>query len=102
MTDNRLKHLTHPGIILKEEFLEDNNISIYKAAKLMNIPPQRLAALCRGERTITTDTALRLGKLFNIDPQSFINMQTSYDLILAEAQNKTDIESIKPLEKLAG
>ena len=74
----------HPGEILKEEFLEPMGISQYRLAKDISVPPRRINEIVHGKRAITADTALRLGRFFNISPQFWLNLQTRYDLTIAE------------------
>ncbi|MCL2716832.1 MAG: HigA family addiction module antitoxin [Alphaproteobacteria bacterium] len=71
--------LPHPGAILKEEFLEPMNLSIYAAAKAINVSRSRLNDICRGRHGISADRALRLGRRFGVDPQWFLNMQAKFD-----------------------
>lgn len=70
----------HPGKILKEEFLDPLEISQYRLAKDINVPPRRINEIVHGTRAITADTALRLGRFFSIAPQFWINLQAHYDL----------------------
>lgn len=70
----------HPGEILKEEFLDEMNISQYRLAKDINVPPRRINEIVLGKRGITADTALRLGRYFSMSPQFWINLQTHYEL----------------------
>ena len=70
----------HPGEILLEEFLEPMDISQYRLAKDINVPPRRINEIVHGKRSITADTALRLGRYFNMSPQFWINLQSHYDL----------------------
>jgi addiction module HigA family antidote len=81
----------HPGEILKEEFLDEMNISQYRLAKDINVPPRRINEIVLGKRGITADTALRLGRYFSMSPQFWINLQTHYEL---------EIESEKIGERL--
>ena len=74
----------HPGTILQEEFLEPMGISQYRLAKDTSVPPRRINEIIHGKRSITADTALRLGKFFNMTPQFWMNLQTRYDLEVAE------------------
>ncbi len=74
----------HPGEILKEEFLEPMGISQYRLAKDISVPPRRINEIVHGKRTITADTALRLGRFFTMSPQFWLNLQTRYDLELTE------------------
>ncbi len=70
----------HPGEILLEEFLEPMKISQYRVAKDINVPARRINEIVHCKRSITADTALRLGRYFGMSPQFWINLQTHYDL----------------------
>ena len=70
----------HPGEILMEEFLEPMGISQYRLSKDISVPPRRINEIVHGKRSITADTALRLGRFFGISPQFWLNLQTRYDL----------------------
>ena len=70
----------HPGEILQEEFLEPLAISQYRLSKDINVPPRRINEIVHGKRSISADTALRLGRFFGISPQFWINLQAHYDL----------------------
>ena len=70
----------HPGEILKEEFLEPMGISQYRLAKDINVPPRRINEIVHCKRSISADTALRLGRYFKMSPQFWINLQAHYDL----------------------
>jgi addiction module HigA family antidote len=72
----------HPGEILKTEFMEPMGISAYALAKALNFPG--IYEVVRGERAMSADTALRLGKYFNLPAQFWLNLQNDYDLRLAE------------------
>jgi addiction module HigA family antidote len=81
----------HPGEILLEEFLNPMNISQYRLAHDINVPPRRINEIVHGKRRITADTALRLARYFNMSPQFWINLQSHYDL---------EVESDKLSDKL--
>ena len=74
----------HPGEILMEEFLGPMGISQYRLAKDISVPPRRINEIVHGKRSITADTALRLGRFFGMSPQFWLNLQTRYDLEMAE------------------
>jgi len=74
----------HPGTILLEEFLKPMDISQYRLAKDTSVPARRINEIVHGKRSITADTALRLGKFFNMTPQFWMNLQSRYDLEVAE------------------
>ena len=83
----------HPGEILKEEFLEPMGISQYRLAKDISVPPRRINEIVHGKRAITADTALRLGRFFNMSPQFWLNLQTRYDLEVTEDQLDNRLEN---------
>lgn len=70
----------HPGEILQEEFLKPLNISQYRIAKDISVPPRRINEIVKGTRAITADTALRFGRYFNMSPEFWINLQSHYEL----------------------
>ena len=72
----------HPGEILLEEFLEPLGISQYRLAKDLRVPPRRINEIVRGQRSITADTVLRLGRYFQTTERFWLNLQTRYDLEL--------------------
>jgi len=74
----------HPGKVLMEEFLEPMGISQYRLAKDISVPPRRINEIVHGNRSITADTALRLGRFFGMSPQFWLNLQTRYDLEVTE------------------
>ncbi len=74
----------HPGEILIKEFLKPMGISQYRLAKDISVPPRRINEIVHGKRSISADTALRLGRFFGISPQFWLNLQTRFDLDVAE------------------
>jgi addiction module HigA family antidote len=74
----------HPGRILIEEFLQPMDISQYRLAMDISVPPRRINEIVHEKRAITADTALRLGKFFNMTPQFWMNLQSRYALEIAE------------------
>ena len=81
---NKKLPLIHPGEILIEEFLKPMGISQYRLAKDISVPPRRINEIVHGKRSISADTALRLGRFFGIPPQFWLNLQTRFDLELTE------------------
>lgn len=73
----------HPGEILKEEFLKPLGLSAYALANATGMPRTRISDILLGRRGITADTALRLARYFGTDAQSWLNLQTRYDLEVA-------------------
>ncbi|MGA1194832.1 MAG: HigA family addiction module antitoxin [Kiritimatiellia bacterium] len=74
----------HPGEILIEEFLKPMGISQYRLAQDINVPPRRINEIVHGKRSVSADTALRLGRYFGMSPQFWLNLQSHYDLDMAE------------------
>lgn len=70
----------HPGEILLEEFLKPLNISQYKLAKDISVPPRRINEIVLGKRSISADTALRLSRYFGLSERFWLNLQARYDL----------------------
>ena len=70
----------HPGEVLLEEFLEPLGISQYRLAKDTSVSARRINEIVHGARSITADTALRLGRYFGTSAQYWLNLQTHFDL----------------------
>ena len=73
----------HPGVVLAEDFLKEMEISQYRLAKSIAVPPRRINEIVQGKRSISADTALRLGKFFGMEAQFWMNLQSHYDLEVA-------------------
>jgi addiction module HigA family antidote len=73
----------HPGEILGTEFMEPMGLSAYALAKAVDFPG--IYEVVRGDRTISADTAIRLGKYFGLPAQFWLNLQNDYDLRIAES-----------------
>ena len=83
---NKLVADITPGEILAEEFLKPMGISQYRLARDIGVPPRRINEIVRGQRAITADTALRLGRYFRMAPQFWLNLQTHHDLEREQAR----------------
>ena len=83
----------HPGEILADE-LAEIGVSAAEFSRQIDVPPNRISQIINGKRSITGDTALRFGHWFQVSPQFWLNLQTSYDLRLA------DLEAGKAIAKL--
>lgn len=70
----------HPGEILLSEFLEPLELSQYRLAKDISVPPRRINEIVHGARSITADTALRLSRYFGTSERFWLNLQARYDL----------------------
>jgi antitoxin HigA-1 len=83
----------HPGEILNEEFMKPLGLTAYRLAKDLDVPVPRVNDIVRGKRSISADTAVRLGAYFGMPAQFWMNLQADYDLRLAGAE--VDLKKIK-------
>jgi len=74
----------HPGEVLLEEFMKPMGVSINELSREIMVPPNRISAIVNGGRSITADTALRFGKYFGVSPETWLTLQSDYDLLLAQ------------------
>jgi antitoxin HigA-1 len=92
----------HPGEILLAEFLEPLAISQYRLAKDIGVTPRRINEIVHGRRAITADTALRLGRYFNMEAQFWLNLQSHYDMEVAlESLGDRLEKEVTPLTRAA-
>lgn len=87
----------HPGEFLREA-LDELSLTQAAFAQALGISPMRVSHLLKGDRPVTAELALRLGRAFGQSPQYWLNLQTSYDLKVAQAEMK---DSLKAVQKLA-
>lgn len=92
------RRVVHPGDILKDE-LSEIGITPTAFAREIDVPPNRVSQIIAGRRSITGDTALRFGHWFGVEPQFWLNLQSQYDLALAEREAG---EKVKGLPTAAG
>lgn len=85
---------THPGEILREEFMLPLGLSANALALALRVPANRVGAIIRQDtpRAVTADTAMRLARYFNTTPQFWMNLQSAYDLSMAQAKLQAAIE----------
>jgi len=83
---------THPGEILREEFLVPYQMSANALARELDVPTNRVTAILNGTRGVTADTALRLARYFDTTPLFWINLQANHDLSKAQAEAGARIE----------
>jgi antitoxin HigA-1 len=79
MTTSKLAPV-HPGEVLLKEFLEPMQLSQYRLAKDISVPPRRINEIVHGKRAVTADTALRLSRYFETTARFWLNLQAQYDL----------------------
>jgi antitoxin HigA-1 len=92
----------HPGEILSEDFMKPYSLSMNRLALDLRVPVTRIADIVAERRAVTTDTALRLARYFKTTPEFWLNLQTKYDLEVAEDEELAKIErDVQPFEALA-
>ena len=93
----------HPGEVLREEFLQPLRMSAYALAKALSVPLNRITAILAGERAISADTALRLGRFFGTTPEFWINLQGAYDLEVTRLEHGDEIAAeVGPRNRISG
>ncbi len=89
----------HPGEILREEFMKPLGLSMNKMALDVRVPVTRIADIVNEKRAMTADTALRFARYFKNNPAFWLNLQTRYDLEVAEDEIAEKVErDVQPLE----
>ena len=92
----------HPGEILRAEFMVPLGLSMNKMAMALRVPVTRIADIVNERRGITADTALRFARYFNNAPAFWMNLQTCYDLEVAEDEIAAQVvRDVQPLETVA-
>src|ERR1700691_528192 len=71
---------THPGEVLREEFLKPLGMTVNALALALRVPANRIGAIVKGERAVSAETAIRLGRYFGMEPVFWLNLQTLHDL----------------------
>ncbi|WP_028279062.1 HigA family addiction module antitoxin [Arthrobacter sp. H5] len=89
----------HPGEVLMEDFIEGFGITQNNLAVSIGVPPRCINEIVHGKRAVTADTALRLGKYFGTSAQFWLNLQTHYDLDMAEDRVTDEFGAIVPLQR---
>lgn len=99
--EKNLIELSTPGEVLKEEFLDPMGITPYALAKGIFVDPPRIAAIIKGTRKITADTALRFSRFFGNSAAFWMNMQTRYDLEVLAEKNDSTLSKITVFHKVS-
>jgi addiction module HigA family antidote len=88
---------THPGELLREDFLPDHDLTVAGLAEALNVSRQTINELLRGRRAVSPEMALRLSRLFSNAPEFWLNAQRAVDLWDANRAIRSEIKGIKPL-----
>ncbi len=89
----------HPGEVLKEEFLIPMNLSVYRLSKDTGLSQTRLSQIIKGLRSVTAETAVKLGKYFGITAEFWMNLQSFYDIEEAQKKYRKEIASIHSINE---
>lgn len=87
--------ITHPGVILREEFFVAMGITQTATAKATGIPQSRLNEILAGRRSITAETAARLGRFFAVDARNWLNLQVTYDRWKLESEHGPELSRVR-------
>jgi antitoxin HigA-1 len=96
-TGERKIRPTHPGEMIREDFLTDYGLTVSKLARALRVSRQTVNELLRERRAVTPEMALRLARLFGNTPEFWLNAQRAVDLWDAEKILKKSVNQIKPL-----
>lgn len=97
MNDKPVMAPTHPGVILREEFLEPMGITEYELAKALGVPQTRISAITHGKRRISADTGLRLSRFFGMSEGFWTGLQADYDREMAKDRLGDTLDAIRPV-----
>jgi antitoxin HigA-1 len=90
--------LEHPGIIIKEEFIDPLGLTVYAVSKATGISQTALGEILKGKRNISPINALRLSKFFGVSENYFINVQTKYNIDIAKEKAQNTLSQIIPFK----
>jgi addiction module HigA family antidote len=91
----------HPGDVLREDFMKPMNLTAYAVAKAIGATPIAISQICRGQRSVSAEMALKLGRLFKVSPELWFGIQADYDLEVAKLRCEKRIErDVHPLSEL--
>jgi antitoxin HigA-1 len=99
----QLQAPVHPGEILREDFMRPLGLSVNKVALDLRVPATRIGEIVHGRRRVTADTALRLARYFNTNPEFWLNLQNFFDLEEAKRSGAASkiARHVEPQAKLA-
>jgi antitoxin HigA-1 len=91
----------HPGVYLKE-LLEEMGLSQYRLAQDIGVPAMRISHIVHGKRPVTAELALRLGRYFGQSPRYWLNLQSRYDMDVAEDElGERVVREVRPFKAVA-
>ena len=96
----RRRSPTHPGTILRDEYLAPQALSSNRLGDVLQVPANRISDILRGRRGITADTALRLGRHFRTTPEYWMDLQRDYELQVTRQEIGSELTAIRLAKKL--
>jgi antitoxin HigA-1 len=90
---------THPGEILAEEYMKPLGLSANALGQAIGVPGNRISDIVRQRRDVSADTAIRLGRFFDVDPRFWLNLQSAFDL--SRAENEHDYTGLRSRSEVA-
>lgn len=96
-----LKRTVHPGIVLRDE-LAELGVTPTEFARQIAVPPNRISQIIAGKRSVSGDTALRLGHWFGVEPQFWMNLQNQYDLAVADERTGAAVRELPTASGVGG
>ena len=94
--DTGLIELTHPGEMLREDFLEPMNLSAYKLSRAIGVRQTRISEILRGQRDISAETSLLLDRFFGLSDGYWLRLQTDYNLRKARRTLAEKLTQVQP------
>jgi antitoxin HigA-1 len=91
----------HPGEILKQDFLKPMGVSGYRLAQALDVNPQTVNDILLKKRGVSAEMALRLGIVFGMSAEFWMNLQAAYELATAKKAIKKSVKNIKPITRAA-
>ena len=91
----------HPGEILKQDFLKPMGVSGYRLAQALDVNPQSVNDILLKKRGVSAEMALRLGIVFSMSAEFWMNLQSAYELATAKKAIKKSVKKIKPMARAA-
>lgn len=96
-TETPARAAVHPGVMLKEDFLDPLGVSQHRLAQAIGVPPRRINEIVHGTRRISVDTALRLSRFFGMSDGFWVNLQGHYDIEVEKDKLRATLADIEPL-----
>jgi addiction module HigA family antidote len=93
---NRMRPI-HPGEILREEYLKPLGLSANALAQVLGVPANRISEIVAGKRDVSADSALRLARAFSTSAHFWLNLQTTYNLRIAEQKSGRAMRDVRPI-----